>query len=69
MQSDNVEIKHPAFRYLIIYDYYNICELVTNFKIAPFQCRCYEASVVDTSEITVRRKKPLVDLLSILVQG
>jgi len=64
----SIQHAHP-----IIYDSYNICELVLNSKLSSFSVSMLrsicEAFGLETSEITVRRKKPFMDLLSSLVQG
>ena len=63
-----IQHSHP-----IIYDSYNICELVLNSKLNSFSVSMLrsicEAFGLDTSEITVKRKKTFVELLSKLVQG
>ena len=64
----SIQNSHP-----IIYDSYNICELVLNAKISSFSVSMLrsicEAFGLDISEIKIRRKKPFVDLLSSLVEG
>lgn len=64
----SIQHSHP-----IIYDSYNICELVLNSKLGSFSVSILrdicESFGLDISEITVRRKKPFVALLSNLVQG
>ena len=64
----SIQHSHP-----IIYDSYNICELVINSKRSslsvPVSRNTCEAFGLDTSEITAKRKKPFVDMLSNLVQG
>ena len=63
-----VNIRHS---YPIIYDSYNICELVINTKLSSLSVSMLqnicEAFGLDTSEITIKRKKPFVDMLSSLV--
>ena len=64
----SIQHSHP-----IIYDSYNICELVLysrlgSFSVSMLQGIC-ESFGLDISEITVRRKKTFVALLSNLVQG
>ena len=55
------------------YDSYNICELVLSSKLGSFSVSMLrgicESFGLDISEITVKRKKPFVALLSNLVQG
>ena len=65
-----VSIKHS---HPITYDSYNICELVLNSKLGSFSVSMLrgicESFGLDTSEITVKRNKPFVTLLTNLVQG
>ena len=67
-----VSIQHS---HSIIYDSYNICELLLNSKLSSFpvsMLRSIESvKLLDLKhpKIRVRRKKPFMDLLSSLVQG
>ena len=64
----SIQHSHP-----IIYDSYNICELVLYSRLGFFSVSMLqgirESFGLDISEITVRRKKTFVALLSNLVQG
>lgn len=64
----SIQHSHP-----ITYDSYNICELVFNSKLGSFSVSMLrgicESFGLDIAEITVKRKKPFVTLLSNLVQG
>ena len=59
----SIQHSHP-----ITYDSYNICELVLNSKLGSFSVSMLkgicESFGLDISEITVKRKKPFVALLS-----
>ena len=57
-----VSLEHP-----IVYDCYNICDLISSSKLSSFSiqmlkefCSFFE---IDTSHVKVRRKKPYLDLL------
>ena len=57
-----VSLEHP-----IVYDCYNICDLISSFKLSSFSvqmlkefCNFFE---IDTSRVKVKRKKPYLDLL------
>ena len=57
-----VSLEHP-----IVYDCYNICDLISSSKLSSFSiqmlkefCNFFE---IDTSDVKVRRKKPYLDLL------
>lgn len=57
-----VSLEHP-----IVYDCYNICDLISSSKLSSFSiqmlkefCNFFE---IDTSHVKVRRKKPYLDLL------
>ena len=64
----SIQHSHP-----ITYDSYNICELVLNSKLGSFSVSMLrgicESFGLEISEITAKRKKPFVALLSNLVQG
>ena len=64
----SIQHAHP-----IVYDAHNICELVQNSKLSSFSIKMLQnicASFgLDTSRITVKRKKPYIDLLTNLVMG
>ena len=64
----SIQHSHP-----IIYDSYNICELMLNSKLSSFSVSMLrsicEAFGLDISQISVRRKKPFLNLLSNLVKG
>ena len=66
MSEVSIQHSHP-----IIYDSYNVCELVINTKLSSLSVSMLrnicEAFGLDTSEITIKRKKPFVDMLSNLV--
>ena len=57
-----VSLEHP-----IVYDCYNICDLISSSKLSSFSvqmlkefCNFFE---IDTSHVKVKRKKPYLDLL------
>ena len=65
---EEISILHP-----IMYDTHNICELVACSKLSKFSvqmlrdmCNFYQ---LDISSITIKRRKPYLELLKNLVQG
>ena len=63
-----IGLKHP-----IIYGAYNICELSKNSKLGEFSINMLKevcaALELDVSHITIRRKKPYLELIKKLVEG
>lgn len=64
----SIQHSHP-----VIYDSYNICDLMLNSNLSSFSvlmlhsiCKAFGLGI---SQISVRHKKPFVDLLSNLVKG
>lgn len=64
---DNISIQHP-----IMYDTHNICEMASTSTLSKFSismlqeiCQQYE---LDTAKISVKRKKPYIELLTDLVK-
>ena len=60
-----------GFRHPIVYGAYNICELSSNSKITEFSIKMLKeictSMELDTSQITVKRKKPYVELIDAIV--
>ena len=61
-----IGIRHP-----IVYGAYNICELSSNLKLTEFSINMLKeictSMELDTSQITVKRKKPYVELIDAIV--
>lgn len=57
-----VSLEHP-----IVYDCYNICDLISSSKLSSFSIQMLKEFCIffeiDTSHVKVRRKKPYLDLL------
>lgn len=51
-----VSLEHP-----IVYDCYNICDLISSSKLSSFSIQMLKE--IDTSHVKVGRKKPYLDLL------
>ena len=68
MSDSSIQHVHP-----IVYDAHNICELVKNLKLSIFSVKMLQdicsSFGLDVSKITVKRKKPYIDLLTNLVMG
>ena len=64
----SIQHAHP-----IVYDAHNICDLVENSKLSSFSIKMQQEICssfgLDTSSITLRRKKPYIDILTDLVKG
>jgi len=63
-----ISIQHP-----VTYDTYNICEMaaaskLSKFSVAMLQDICNNFQL-DISSVTVKRKKPYIDLLTTLVKS
>ena len=63
----NAVIQEVSLAHPIVYDCYNLCEIILSSKLSSFavqmlkeMCSYFE---IDTSHIKVKRKKPYVDLL------
>ena len=68
MSDISIQHVHP-----IVYDAHNICELVKNLKLSTFSVKMLQdicsSFGLDVPKITVKRKKPYIDLLTNLVMG
>ena len=68
MSDISIQHVHP-----IVYDAHNICELVKNSKLSSFSIKMLQDTFssfgLDVSKITVKRKKPYIDLLTNLVMS
>lgn len=68
MSDVSIQHVHP-----IVYDAHNICELVKNSKLSTFSIKMLQdicsSFGLDASKITVKRKKPYIDLLTNLFMG
>ena len=53
----------------IVYDSFNICELVQKSKLASFLHEICSSFGLDISNIKIKRKQPYVNLLRDLVKG
>ena len=70
-QSIQELISAIGLRHPIVYGAYNICELSSNSKITEFSIKMLKeictSMELDTSQITVKRKKPYVELIDAIV--
>ena len=68
MSDISIQQLHP-----IVYDAHNICDLVKNSKLSTFSTKMLQdicsSFGLDVSKITIKRKKPDIDLLTNLVMG
>ena len=68
MSDISIQQVHP-----IVYDAHNICDLVKNSKLSTFSIKMLQdicsSFGLDVSKITIKRKKPHIDLLTNLVMG
>lgn len=68
MSEISIQQVHP-----IVYDAHNICELVKNSKLSTFSMKMLQdicsSFGLDVSKITIKRKKPYIDLLTNLAMG
>ena len=68
MSDISIQQLHP-----IVYDAHNICDLVKNSKLSTFSIKMLQdicsSFGLDVSKITIKRKKPYIDLLTNLVMG
>ena len=66
-ELSNAVMRELSLEHPIVYDCYNICDLINSFKLSSFSvqmlkefCNFFE---IDTSRVMVKRKKPYLDLL------
>ena len=66
-ELSNAVMREVSLALPIVYDCYNICDLISSSKLSSFSvqmlrefCNFFE---IDTSHVKVRRKKPYLDLL------
>ena len=66
-ELSNAVMREVSLEHSIVYDCYNICDLISSSKLSSFSiqmlqefCNFFE---IDTSHVKVRRKKPYLDLL------
>ena len=68
MSDISIQQVHP-----IVYNAHNICDLLKNSKLSTFSIKMLQDIPsmfgLDVSKITIKRKKPYIDLLTNLVMG
>lgn len=66
----NQAVSETALKHPIVYDAYNLCELASQEKLNAFSITVLICTSfgIDTSDVSVRRKKPYIDRLKSLCQ-